>query len=296
MPSQDRVLIGDRILERAEALLPVSDRGFLYGDAVYETLRCYAGRPFLLDAHLARLRRSATALYMTLPWTDDALRDRLMGLLAANGIGDGRIRITVTRGEGDLRARPETMLAPRLVITTEPLPALTAERWEQGVAVEIAGRLRNLPGALDPAIKSGNFLNNLLARFEMKSSDSFEVLLPNHRGELGEGSLANFFLVDADGTLRTPAADSGILVGITRELVLKLARAEGLPAEEGRVLPEDLLASREAFLTASTLEVLPIARVEGRTLQACPGPVTRRLRERYHERVRAELGCDPYPG
>lgn len=285
------VLIDDRLVPAGEACLPVSDRGFLYGDAVYETLRSYGGRPFRLDAHLERLARSARAIYLDLPWPAAELALRLDRLLAANRIEAGRLRITVTRGPGDLRARPEQLGPPRLLMTAEPFTPLPEALYARGVPVEIATRPRNLPGALDPAIKSGNLLNTLLARFEMRDPASFEVIMLNHRGELGEASLANLFLVDAQGVLRTPALDSGILAGITRGLVLELARAEGLDPREGPLAPAALFAAREAFLTASTLEVMPIASVDGRPLPAAAGPVARRLHARYRERVAAELGA-----
>jgi len=287
----DFVLIDDRLLPAGEACLPVSDRGFLYGDAVYETLRAYRGRPFLVEAHLARLAQSARAIFLDLPWTASELSARLEGLLRANRIDSGRLRITVTRGAGDLRARPEQLGPPRLVMTAEPLVPLPDALYARGVPVEIAARPRNLPGALDPAIKSGNLLNTLLARFEMHDPASFEVIMLNHRGELGEASLANLFLVDAAGVLRTPALDSGILAGITRGLVLELAREEGLDPQEGPLAPAALLSAREAFLTASTLEVMPIASVDGKALAAAAGPVTRRLLDRYRARVVAELGA-----
>ncbi len=291
MSAADFVLIDDRLLPAAEACLPVSDRGFLYGDAVYETLRSYGGRPFLLAAHLERLARSARAIYLELPWPAAELGARLARLLAANRIDAGRLRITVTRGEGDLRARPEQLGPPRLVMTAEPFVPPPAALYAQGVPVEIAARPRNLPGALDPAIKSGNLLNTLLARFEMRAPDSFEVIMLNHRGELGEASLANLFLVDAAGVLRTPALASGILAGITRGLVLELARAEGLEVREGPLAPVALFEAHEAFLTASTLEIMPIASVDGRPLVAAAGPLTRRLQARYRDRVAAELGA-----
>jgi len=286
----DFVLIGERLVPAAEACLPVNDRGFLFGDAVYETLRAYGGRPFLLVEHLARLARSAAAIYLTLPWSTAALSERLERLLAANGIDAGRIRITVTRGAGGVRSRLDEFGPPTLVMTAEPFTSLPESRYREGVAVEIARRPRNLPGALDPAIKSGNLLNTLLARFEMRDPGSFEVLMLNQHGELGEASLANLFLVDADGRLRTPALASGILPGITRALVLELARAEGLEPDEGPVLPAELLAAREGFLTASTLEVLPIAKVDGQPLGTGAGPVARLLLARYRARVAAELG------
>ena len=294
MPRQDHVLIADRLVRREDAVLPVSDRGFLYGYAVYETLRAYGGWPFLLPQHLQRLRRSAEALYMRLPWSEAELAERLHRLLEANAIGHGRIRITVTRGDGDLRDRPEAMGPPTLVMTAEPLDPPADDLYERGVAVEVATRLRNLPGALDPAVKSGNLLNNLLARFEMRSADAFEVLLPNHRGELSEGSLSNIFLVDGEGRLRTPGEESGILAGITRALVLELADEEGLDREEGALTRDDLLAASEAFITASTLEVLPVTRVDEHRLGDRAGPITRRLLARYRDRVRRESGIDPY--
>ncbi len=285
------VLLDDRLVPAGEACLPVSDRGFLYGDAVYETLRSYGGRPFRLNAHLERLARSARAIYLDLPWPAAELAVRLDRLLAANRIDAGRLRITVTRGPGDLRARPEQLGPPRLLMTAEPFTPLPEALYARGVPVEIAARPRNLPGALDPAIKSGNLLNTLLARFEMRDPASFEVIMLNHRGELGEASLANLFLVDAQGVLRTPALDSGILAGITRGLVLELARAAGLDPQEGPLAPAALFAAREAFLTASTLEVMPIASVDGLPLPAAAGPVARHLHARYRERVAAELGA-----
>jgi branched-chain amino acid aminotransferase len=226
---------------------------------------------------------------MSLPWTADELGSRLRRLLDANRIDQGRIRITVTRGEGDLRARPEEMGPPSLIMTADPLEPPTPGAYERGVPVEIANRIRNLPGALDPAIKSGNLLNNLLARFEVKNPDTFEVLLPNHRGELSEGSLSNLFIVDEEGRLRTPGEESGILVGITRALVIELARAEGLDCREGSLGRDELLASREAFLTASTLELLPISHVDGQVIGAGgAGPVARLLLDRYQDRVRED--------
>lgn len=294
MTASDYVLIGDEVIPIAEACLPIGDRGFLFGDAVYETLRSYDGCPFLLHEHLRRLRHSAAALYMELPWTDADLAERLQRLLRANRIDAGRIRITVTRGDGDVRALPDQIGPPRLVMSAEALAPLPAH-LAGGVRVEISRRIRNLPSALDPAIKSANLLNNLLARFEMKSADSYEVLLPNHDGELTEGSLTNLFLIDGEGCLRTPALESGLLAGITRALVLTLAEEEDIPTAECRITPDELLDAREAFLTASTIEIMPIGWVEDRPLaDPIPGPVTRRLQECYRECVRdyCERNCD----
>ncbi|MDP6418183.1 MAG: aminotransferase class IV [Candidatus Krumholzibacteria bacterium] len=280
------VLLNLRVIPVGEAKVSVSDRGFLFGDGIYETLRVYGGCPFLLDEHLLRLRESGRSIYLDLPWSDGELKEGVRELLETNRISEGRMRITVTRGIGDVRARPHEMKDPLLVIRVEHYEAPAEDYYETGVKVEIADRFRNLPAALDPAVKSGNFLNNLLARFEMKREDSFEILLPNHRGELTEGSLSNLFLVDERGKLLTPSPESGLLLGITRSHVLEIARSEGLDLRECTILPRDLREASEAFLTASTLEILPIAFVEEKRIgEPGMGPVTAMLREAYRREV-----------
>lgn len=283
------VLIDGDLLPADSACLPVSDRGFLYGDAIYETLRAYQGRTFLLCEHLARLRQSAAYIYLKLPWTDEQLSASLERLLRANKIGEGRIRITVTRGDGDFRAvSPEELGPPRLVISAHPFTPLPDEMYARGVGVELSERVRNRPDALDPAIKSGNLLNIILARLEKRDPESFEVLLPNHKGKLTEGSHTNLFIVDEGGCLLTPSLDSGLLPGITRALVLELAAEEGVEARECELVPADLLAAAEAFITATTIEILPVVRVNGHRLSTeRPGKVTRLLTEAYRRRIKA---------
>jgi branched-chain amino acid aminotransferase len=279
------ILINDTIVPYGNATVHVNDRGFLFGDAVYETIRAYRGSAFLLAEHLQRLRNSASSLYLTIPWSDDDLTSRLGDLLLANKIDGGRIRITVTRGFGDVRARPEELISPTLVITADPLTPVQGEE-QAGVRIEVAGRIRNSPDALDPAIKSGNLLNNLLARFEMRDRRSFEVLLPNHLGEITEGSISNFFIVDGEGCLRTPALASGLLPGITRALVLDLARLAGVPVSEIAVSREDCLRAEEIFLTASTIEILPVAVIDHQELpRPVPGEITRLLQVSYRRHV-----------
>jgi branched-chain amino acid aminotransferase len=280
------ILVGDEIFSHDEAKISASDRGFLYGDGIYETLRIYGGAPFEMEEHLTRLRESARALYMFLPWGDGELADKIRRTLEANNTVEGRLRITVTRGEGDVRRRPEEMSDPVIVIRAQPYEPPASDLYHHGVEVEISSRIRNVPGALDPAIKSGNLLNNLLARFEMHSREAFEVLLPNLRGELTEGSLSNIFLVDAQGRLLTPWPESGILMGITRKHVMELARAMGIELLEQPVFPEDLLAAKEAFITASTLEILPIRRVEQTDIgEGRAGSLTLALLDAYRKRV-----------
>jgi len=280
------ILVGDEIFAHHEAKVSASDRGFLYGDGIYETLRIYRGIPFEMEEHLERLRESAEALYMFLPWSDEELAKKIRRTLEANETQEGRLRITVTRGEGDVRALPEDLRDPVIVIRAQPYEPPAEDFYQRGVNVEISERIRNLPDALDPAIKSGNLLNNLLARFEMRSKNTFETLLPNARGELTEGSLSNIFLVDGEGRVITPSADSGILLGITRKWVMELARASGLEVVEKAVMAEELLQAREAFVTASTLEILSVTRVEDTRIgQGEAGPVTLALLKAYRQGV-----------
>jgi len=284
------ILIGDEVFPRSRAKVSASDRGFLYGDGIYETLRIYGGRPFEMEEHLGRLRESAAALYMHFPWSDRQLAGKIRRTLEANETVEGRLRITVTRGEGDVRARPEALLEPLIVIRAQPYEPPPDGLYRCGVKVEISRRVRNIPGALDPSIKSGNLLNNLLARFEMRDDEAFETLLPNPQGELTEGSLSNFFLVDSRGSLLTPRPESGILLGITRKNVMELAREEGLEVLEQAVFPGDVAEAREAFITASTLEILPVSRVEATEIgEGRAGPVTLGLLEAYRRRVRAYI-------
>ncbi|MBC8366720.1 aminotransferase class IV [bacterium] len=290
------ILVGDEIFPHHEAKVSASDRGFLYGDGIYETLRIYQGIPFEMEEHLGRLRESAEALYMVLPWSDEELARKIQRTLEANETQEGRLRITVTRGEGDVRARPEDLRNPVIVIRAQPYEPPAEDFYLRGVSVEISERIRNLPDALDPAIKSGNLLNNLLARFEMRNEGTFETLLPNARGELTEGSLSNLFLVDGKGRLVTPSADSGILLGITRKWVIDLARTSGLEVLEKAVLAEELYEAQEAFITASTLEILPVTRVEDKPIgNGVAGSVTLALLETYRQGVRDYIESFDWP-
>ncbi|MCP4547775.1 MAG: hypothetical protein GY835_15040 [bacterium] len=289
---QRYVLIDETLIPEGQACLPVTDRGFLFGDAIYETLRSYNGRPFLVEEHFERLRSSADAIYLQLPWSDADLRERLERLLTANSLNESRIRITVTRGDGDMRAcTPEELGPPRLVITARPFQPVAPILYQQGVKVEIADRVRNHPAALDPAIKSGNLLNNVLARLEKRDPESFEVLLPNHLGNIAEGTHTNIFLVDAAGRLHTPSLASGLLPGITRALILQLAERDNVEVVEGEMSAIDLFGAREVFITASTIEILPVSRVDDHVPKmATPGEITRRLSSMYRRSVESYCG------
>lgn len=279
------IYLNDRFVPEDEAVVSVFDHGFLYGDGVFETLRAYRGRAFMLGEHLARLERSASRIHLTVPVGKERLADLVRESLERNQLREAYLRITVSRGAGEVGLDPALCKHPTLVIIAKPFQPYPDSFYSQGVSVVIAKTRRNLPEALPPQVKSLNFLNNILAKMEAQAAGAHEALLLNHQGDLTEGTTSNVFVVQGE-RLRTPAVECGILDGITRGLILRLARDLGIPAEEGRLTADDLFVADECFLTNTTQEVLPVTRVDDRSIGGgAPGAVTRRL----HSSFRAGL-------
>ena len=271
------VVPGDR------AHVSVLDNGFTFGDAVYETLRTYAGRPFHLDRHLERLRASAARLGFEAPFGDDVFGRRLDEVLARAGNDESYIRIILTRGEGDISYRFERVKGPTLVMVVKPFEPPPERDYVDGIAVVIASIRRNHPRALDPAIKSNNLLNNILAVREGQARGAAETILLNDAGEVAEGASSNVFVVKG-GEAATPPLAAGILAGITRRVVLDLCREVGVPAREETLRVADLLAADEVFITSTTKEAAPVCTVDGRPVGAGkPGPVHARILQAYRE-------------
>jgi len=269
--------VNGEITPAAEARVSVLDNGFTFGDAVYETLRTYGGRPFHLDRHLERLRRSAGRLAIPLAAPESALARDLDLLLQRAGNSESYIRIIVTRGEGDISYRFDRVKGPTVVMVVKPLEAIPERSYTDGVAVILSSVRRNPPLALDPAIKSCNLLNNILAVQEAQKRGALEPILLNETGEVAEGASANVFMVKA-GVVLTPPLDAGLLPGVTRQVVLELGRSLGVPMREEPVAVKDLLGADEAFLTSTLKEVAPIATIDTRPVgPGRPGPVTLRL-------------------
>lgn len=265
--------------------MSVLDTGFTYGDSVYETMRTYGGRPFRLDRHLQRLRASAGRLGIAVPIGDEVLRRWAAELLARAANPESYLRITVSRGRGELSYNFDRVEGPTVVMVVKPFPAYPEAAYSEGVDVIVSSVRRNHPQALDPAIKASNLLNNILAIREAQARGAAEALLLNHAGFLAEGASTNVFLVRA-GVVTTPPLDAGILAGITREIVLEVGRRLGLPLREEPVPAEALRAADEAFLTSSTREVMPIRTVDGQPVgTGKPGPLTRRLLAAFREEV-----------
>jgi branched-chain amino acid aminotransferase len=273
--------INGSITPAAEARVSVLDNGFTFGDAVYETLRTYGGRPFELGRHLRRLRASAGRLGFAIPADDAELERRLADLLERAGNPESYIRMIVSRGVGDISYNFERVSAPTVVLVVKPLEPYPASLFERGLDVAVVSVRRNSPHALDPAIKSCNLLNNVLAVREAQGRKADEAILLNERGEVAEGASTNVFVVKG-GALRTPPLAAGILAGITREVLLGLF-AEMKVAVDDRPLPlAELLSADEAFLTGTVREVMPIRSIDGQPVgSGGPGAVTRRVMEAF---------------
>ncbi len=284
--------LNGRLVDEAEARIPVFDRGLLFGDGIFETMRSVAGRIFRLGRHLGRLERSARLIGLALPWQPARAGALLGELLEANGLKEARIRLTITRGPG----RPGDYLAaegpPTVIATAAPFTPLGTGLYESGVRVAIADR-RAVPGsAIDASIKSISRLASVLARREARAKGAFEAILLDADGCLTEGTASNLFLVERGG-LATPPVPAGGLPGITRETILELARSADLRAREEPLPAERLSAAEEAFLTNTSWEVLPVTRVDGRSIgEGRIGPVTLDLLARYRDLLRRECSGD----
>lgn len=279
------VHIGGRICPPDEAKVSVFDRGFLYGDSVYETVSTTQGRLFALGAHLDRLERSAALIGLRAPPRAEIERAIAETMLAA-GNAESRVRITLTRGVGKVDLDPASADEPQLIVLVMPFQPLPRSLYQSGASGAIVSIVRNDPRAIDPAIKSGNYLNNVLALGEARRQGAHEALLCAADGTVAEGASSNVFLVK-DGQVRTPGLDVGILAGITRAQVLALARADGIPTREARLHPDELRGADEAFITSATRAVLPLTRIDGAAIgDGRPGPVTRRLMQLLDQMAR----------
>jgi branched-chain amino acid aminotransferase len=283
------VNVNGRITAQSEAVVPVFDHGFLYGEGIYETLRTYNGRLFLYDRHMRRLRNSARLIDLALPFSDDELAGHIADTIAAAKLdrSEGYVRVMVTRGVGELTYDLKATPKPSWVIIVKPLPCPPAEIYQRGVKVVLVDVVRNHPQSVNPMIKSNNLMNSALAAQEALKRGGFEAVMRNYRGELTECTQSNLFLVK-DGAARTPPLESGLLPGITREFVFEVGRAAGIEVREQILRDDDLFAADEAFLTSTTREIVPIVAVDHRGIgNGEPGPITLELLKGFRAAVAA---------
>ncbi|HIE65636.1 MAG: aminotransferase class IV [Nitrospira sp.] len=280
------IYLNDRFVPEEEAKVSIFDHGFLYGDGLFETVRAYSGRIFALSEHLDRLSHSADRLEILLP-PRASLETLLYETLRQNQLNNAMLRLTITRGEAGIGLAPNSRPKAKttLVITPRLFDGYAAEYYKNGVSAAIVSVRRNSPDALDPALKSLSFLNNVMAKIEATKKGAFEGIFLDLKGRLSEGTTSNLFWLQ-DGVIKTPAARASILEGITRGVVLGLAKKTGISLKKGCYLPEELLGAEEAFLTNTGLELMPLTKVNGKKIgTGLPGGMTRRLHQAFKEVV-----------
>lgn len=284
------VHLNGRLVAEEEARISVFDRGLLFGDGIFETMRAVAGRVFRLERHVRRLERSAGSIGLDLPWRSDRIASLIDALLESNRLSEARIRLTVTRGLGRPGDFVGTDSPPTVIVTAAPFQPLPARDHVEGVAVSIVGRCAIPHASIDASIKSISRLASVLARREARGKGAHEAILLDGAGCVTEGTASNIFLVEG-GALITPPAPEGSLPGITREAILELARESGRTAREEPVPSGRLHAAEEIFLTNTSWEVLPVTRIDGRAVSGGrPGPATSALLDLYRSLLRRECG------
>jgi branched-chain amino acid aminotransferase len=274
-----------------QATVNVFDHGLLYGDGVFEGIRTYNGRVFEREAHLRRFFDSAKAIRLTLPYTDEELSRALDDTLAANGLltpeRDSYIRLVATRGVGVLGISPLRTWRPQVIVIASTISMYPAEVYDKGMAIIISSVTRNHSNAMPPRIKSLNYLNNILGKLEAHDAGVPEAIMLNHLGYVAEATGDNVFII-RDGQIQTPPTSAGILEGITRATVMRLARHMGIEVVEKDLVRMDLYCCDEMFLTGTGAQVVPVTKIDNRVIgTGVPGPVTRELMVAYDKMVRS---------
>ncbi len=282
-----KVYINGTLYDKDDAKISVYDHGLLYGDGVFEGIRSYGGKVFRLQEPLDRLWDSAKALWLEIPTSKPQMARNIQRMLETNGIEDGYVRVLVTRGCGTLGLDPNRCTDPQVIIIADTVSLYPKELYEKGLAIITVSTVRSHPAALSPRIKSLNYLNNILAKIEGLQAGCIEALMLNHKGEVAECTGDNIFLVRR-GRILTPPNEAGILEGITRDAVMTLAREAGYDMRETPLTKHDVYIADECFLTGTAAEVVPVVKVDSRTIgDGTPGPVTGELMQRFHELTRS---------
>ena len=281
-----KVYIGGKLYDKADAKISVYDHGLLYGDGVFEGIRSYNGRAFRLADHVDRLYDSARSIHLEIPISREEMSRAVVDTLAVNEIKDGYVRLVVTRGAGSLGLDPRKTTDPQIIVIADSISLYPAELYEHGLKIVTAGTMRNHPAALNPRVKSLNYLNSILAKIEGTNAGCLEALMLNHKGEVAECTGDNIFLVRS-GELHTPSVDAGILEGITRDAVMGLARDAGIKVVERAMDRHDVYTADECFLTGTAAEVIPVVECDARPIgTGKPGPITKDLHAQFHRLVR----------
>ncbi len=256
------VYINGQIVAPKDARISIFDRGFLYGDSVFETMRVYGGEVFALSAHLHRLHRSGELIGFTLPWSPDEVQGAVADVLGQSGLADAYLRVIATRGQGPLGLYTMQAEDPQLIVIVQPLPELPDELYSRGRSALMVSVRRTSAAAIDPRAKTGNYINNILALQEANGKGAQEAIMLDPDGRVAEASTANIF-AHKEGVWMTPPLEVGILGGITRETLIELCVADGVAVKEQVLWPDDLREATEILLCSSVRELVPIVTLDG---------------------------------
>jgi branched-chain amino acid aminotransferase len=277
-----KIYLDGKFVGERDAKVSVFDHGLLYGDGVFEGIRAYHGRVFKLKEHIDRLYYSAKAILLDIPMTPAQMAAAVLETCRKNRIKDGYIRLVVTRGVGNLGLNPSNCKKPSVICIADKIQVYQAETYARGISIVTVATTRNLVNALNPAIKSLNYLNNILAKIEANNAGADDGILLNAEGFVAECTVQNIFIVK-NSRLFTPPLSAGALYGITRGTVMELAEEAGWPVSEPNLTRYDLYSADECFATGTGAEIMPITKIDGRVIgNGKPGAVTRDLMERYH--------------
>ncbi|MGR3311568.1 MAG: branched-chain-amino-acid transaminase [Candidatus Brocadiales bacterium] len=281
-----KVYINGKLVPQEDAKISVFDHGLLYGDGVFEGIRSYNGNIFKLTAHIDRLYDSAKALALNISMTKEEIKAAIKDTLEANNLKDAYIRLVVTRGIGKLGLDPHKCSNPQVIIITDTIELYPKKYYNDGLEVVTVATVRNHPEAVDPRIKSLNYINNILAKIECLNAGAMEAVMLNRDGLVAECTGDNIFIVKG-GILYTPPAYAGILKGITRDVVIELATEKGIVVKEELFSRYDLYVADECFLCGTAAELIPVVKIDARPIgTGKPGKVTTDLLKRYQELTR----------
>jgi branched-chain amino acid aminotransferase len=282
-----KVYVAGKLVPAEQATVSVFDHGLLYGDGIFEGIRVYSGRVFLLKQHIDRLYESALAIRLQIPISPSEMTAAVENTVRENAITDGYVRLVVTRGAGSLGLDIRRTSNPQVIIIADTISLYPPELYTNGLKLITASTIRNHPGALSPRIKSLNYLNNIMAKIEGTDAGTVEALMLNHNGEVSECTGDNIFIVK-NGILKTPPTDAGILEGITRNAVIGLARSAGIEVRESVMVRHDIFTADECFLTGTAAEVIAVISLDGRQIgDGKPGPITKDLLQRFQTLTRS---------
>jgi branched-chain amino acid aminotransferase len=277
-----KIYIDGKYYDEGNAKISVFDHGLLYGDGIFEGIRAYNGRVFKLKEHIDRLFYSAKAILLTIPISHAEMMAAVIETCRRNNIRDGYVRLVVTRGPGTLGLNPNRCKNPSVIIIADKIQLYPPALYRKGMEIVTVPTVRNLHSALNPAIKSLNYLNNILAKIEANNSGCEEAILLNAEGFVSECTGDNVFIIK-EGQLFTPPLSAGALYGITRRVVLEIAEEAGLKISEPNLTRYDMFNADECFLTGTGAELVPVVKIDGRVIgNGKPGPVTLKLVAQYH--------------